>query len=461
MIKDIESEKINCVITKDLARLGRELYQTGEYIEDYFLDNNVRYIAINDSYDSKVGDSMLGIRLGVNDLYLRDVSKRVKTSMRAKQEAGLYIGSLPCYGYKKNPNNRHQLVPDENVVRYVKMIYHLALEGHTVYNICTRLTDLQIPIPIVYKKESRAKNITDNDGYGIWKYSTVKNILTSEMYIGNMVQRTYEKLSYRSKKIKKIPKDQLIIVKNTHEGIISKQDFDKVQTILKSRTKFVKQVGKKYLFTGLLKCKECGASIGITERVNKKNNSYFTQCNLYRKKGKYGACTQHRLNYTWLEEDLLDIIKKICQRFLFDYDYKEIINKAHEIQNENYTELKQELESIENKLYDKENIVDNLYKDKVSDLLTESDFKRMYKIYSGEIETLKSKKEINNNKINDIEKELSNIDYEASKKMALKFMSMKKVTNNVLSQIIKKIEISEDKEIDIYFNFKEFSIVGK
>ena len=115
MIEDIEKGKINCVITKDLSRLGRELYKTGKYIEEYFLEKGVRYIAINDSYDSNIGDAMLGIRLSVNDLYLRDVSKKVKTSLRAKQNRGDYIGSFPLYGYKKDPNDRHKLIVDEEV----------------------------------------------------------------------------------------------------------------------------------------------------------------------------------------------------------------------------------------------------------------------------------------------------------------------------------------------------------
>ena len=110
MIQDIENGLINCVITKDLSRLGREMYGTGKYIEEFFLEHNVRYIAINDSYDSLIGDSMLGLRLGVNDLYLRDVSKKVKSSFRVKQEKGEYIGSFPCYGYMKDPNDHHKLI---------------------------------------------------------------------------------------------------------------------------------------------------------------------------------------------------------------------------------------------------------------------------------------------------------------------------------------------------------------
>ena len=107
--KDIEEGMINCVIVKDLSRLGRELYLTGQYIEEYFLSKNVRFIAINDGYDSEIGDSMLGIRLSVNDMYLRDTSKKIRSSFDEKRRRGDYIGSIPTYGYIKNPNNPKQI----------------------------------------------------------------------------------------------------------------------------------------------------------------------------------------------------------------------------------------------------------------------------------------------------------------------------------------------------------------
>ena len=331
MIEDIEKGRVNCVITKDLSRLGREMYNTGSYIEEYFLENNIRYIAINDSYDSSVGDSMLGIRLGVNDLYIRDVSKKVCSSFKIKQERGDYIGSFPCYGYKKDPNDKHKLIIDPEAAEIVKRIYNYALQGFGLNTISNRLTEEQIPIPIVYKKEPRGKLITDNNGYGIWKHGTIKNILTSEMYIGNMVQHTYKKQSYRSKKIIRIPKEEQIIVENTHEPIIDKETFDKVQEIMKTRSRYTRGKEQKYLFTGLLKCKECGHSLSISEKINKKNNSHYTSCNLYKKKGKYGQCTQHRLNYNILEDELLDILRNICTSFLEDYDYEDIISKKMEI----------------------------------------------------------------------------------------------------------------------------------
>ena len=191
MIEVIEKGKINCVITKDLSRLGREMYKTGKYIEEYFLEKGVRYIAINDSYDSNIGDSMLGIRLSVNDLYLRDVSKKVKTALRAKQNHGDYIGSFPLYGYVKDPNDRHKLIVDEEVRYIIELIYDLALEGKSPNKIAEYLTLKKIPIPIVHKGEPRGKNVVENDGFGIWKRQTVKGILTNQMYIGNMVQNTH------------------------------------------------------------------------------------------------------------------------------------------------------------------------------------------------------------------------------------------------------------------------------
>ena len=271
MIKDIENGVINCVITKDLSRLGREMYKTGQYIEEYFLEHDVRYIAINDSYDSNVGDSMLGIRLGVNDLYLREVSKKVKTSFRIKQEKGDYIGSFACYGYKKDPANHHHLIIDEEAAKVVRMIYKMVLDGLGITRICKKLTDSKIPIPIVYKKEYRGLLVTENEGYGVWKHSTVKNILTSQMYIGNMVQHTYEKPSHTSKKLKKIDCTNQIIVKNTHEAIISEEEYQEVQKILnsKSRVSSVKKYDK-YLLSGLLICGNCGHNLGISERQRKR-----------------------------------------------------------------------------------------------------------------------------------------------------------------------------------------------
>lgn len=458
MITDIEQGKITCVITKDLSRLGREMYGTGGYIEDYFLEKGVRYIAINDSFDTENGDySMLGIRLGVNDLYLRDVSKKVRSSIRIKQEAGEYIGSFPLYGYMKDPDDKHHLIIDWEVVPVIKLIYSLALEGYGMNTICHRLTDMNIPIPIVHKKEPRASKITDNNGNGIWKHATVRNILTSQMYIGNMVQHTFTKASYRSKRLKKIDESDYIIIKNTHEPIVSEEDFFKVQELLKGRSRYTVKKEDKYMFTGLLKCKECGTTISISEKKNKKNNSHYTQCNLYRRKGKYGLCTQHRINYNELEEDLLDILKNTCSKFLKDYNYEKMLAKKEALYEISYKSLEDEVKKIESNITKQNGVIDSIYKDKLEGIISADDFSRMYNIEKQKSDFLKKQLEDMNKKINDLKESNKKDTYSECKEIVEAFMKLKNPTRNVVARLVDRVEISEDKKVDIYFKFKDLS----
>lgn len=460
LIRDIELGRINCVITKDLSRLGREIYATGTYIEEYFLEHNVRYIAINDSYDSEIGDSMLGIRLGVNDLYLRDVSKKVKTSLKAKQEAGDYIGTYPKYGFKKDPNNHNKIIIDEEVAPIVKQIYQMAFNYIKPDKIAEKLTNDQIPIPIVYKGEKRGKLVTENNGFGIWRANTIRDILKSQMYIGNMVQHTYQKVSYRSKKLRKIKDEDLIIVEGTHEAIIDNKMFWEVQEILKNNSRVNNVKAKKYLFSGLLKCAECGHSISISEKVLKKNNSHYTQCNYYRKKGKYGLCTQHRMNYNLLENDLLYVIKEVCNEFLLNYDSESIIKKAKKIKNECSIELEKELMQIEKEISKTDALLESLYMDKFNKVIDEETYQKMFLKHKDIMLNMQKRKEETYEKLEKIKNNLDIKNYKICKKEVESFMSMKEVTRNEIGRLVKEVRISENKDVEIYFNFRELTIVS-
>ena len=457
MINDIELGKINCVITKDLSRLGREMYKTGKYIEEYFLEKGVRYIAINDSYDSNIGDAMLGIRLSVNDLYLRDVSKKVKTSLRAKQNRGDYIGSFPLYGYKKDPNDRHKLIVDEEVRHIIMLIYNLALEGKSSNKIAEYLTIKKIPIPIVYKQEPRAKKVWENDGFGIWKRQTIFGILTNEMYIGNMVQNTHNKISYNSKKLRKTSRDELIIVKGTHEGIVSKETFDKVQDIINSRsTTWVTDRQLDYLFGGMIYCHDCGRTIRISVDILKFGVRHYTQCNLYTRKGKYGICSSHRINYDWLEEDVIEYLQDVCEKFYKCYNFNELIETSESIVMKKNKEINKKIERINNVLNSYKSTIDNLYMDKVKGLVDEEMFKRIYdktridmdKI-SLELEELNRKKQIDENKIFD------NNSFNKCRKYVLDYMSLKNPTKDQVKRLVDRIEIDKDKKVYVHLRFPE------
>ena len=456
MIKDIEQGKINCVITKDLSRLGREMYKTGEYIEDYFLEKGIRYIAINDSYDSNVGDSMLGVRLSVNDLYLRDVSKKVKSAFKAKQEKGDYIGSIALYGYKKDPEDRHHLIVDEEVKDNVLMIYDLALSGIGVAKIAEILTRKKIPIPIVYKQENRAKNVTENDGYGIWKRQTVKSMLTNEMYVGNMVQNTYNKVSYRTKKLRKTRKEEIIVVPNTHEAIIDRNTFDKVQEILKNRFQEKKSSHQlEYLLGGMLYCKDCGRTIRISKKIQKKGVRHYTQCNLYTRKGKFGVCSSHALNYDLLEEDVIEYLRNICENFCEKYDFDEITDNSKNVINKNLEKLDKKIIKCKDILQIHQNTLDELYIDKTKGIVDIDMYKRIYdKTYSEQekikkelIELEKMKKE--NEKVLDG----NNSNFKRCQHFAIDYMSLKKPTKEMIKRLVDRIEIDKDKKVYVYLRF--------
>ncbi|MDO5564986.1 MAG: recombinase family protein [Eubacteriales bacterium] len=461
LIEDIENGKINCVITKDLSRLGRELYQTGRYIEDYFADKDVRYIAINDNYDSLVGDPTLSMKLTYNDYLVRDTSRKVKSIFTAKQRAGDYIGSFPRYGYMKDPNKKNHLIIDPVASVVVKKIYEMALQGIKCNKIADTLTKEKIPIPIVYKKETRGLQVTDNGGYGIWRHQTVKDILTSEMYIGNMVQNICNKIRYNSKKKRATKKEDYIIVPDTHDPIIDKNTFDKVQQLINSTKKIVTKNKNTYLFGGLLKCKECGHNISILKRKSKTTENHHTQCNSYSKKGKYGICNIHRVNYDWLENDLIQVITDISQSFLKEYNNKLLTEEVNNIIHEDLEDINNLISMLGKDIFKYEKTIKQLYMDKVEGKIPEDIFSNLMNKYNEDLNVAKSRKEEAEKKKDEIISSSTNLDYDLCAKKVSEFINTKKLTPSLISELVEKVEIDNDKNIKIYFNFTELSVYAR
>lgn len=460
MIKDIESGKINLVITKDLSRLGRELYKTGSYIEDYFNDKNVRYIAINDGYDSfKENDGSISMKLAYNDYVLRDTSRKVRSSLTARRKNGQYIGSIAKYGYIKDPKDHHHLIKDTTAAIIVKKIFDMALQGNTCYKIASILTEEKIPIPIIYKGETRGANITDNDGCGIWKVQTVKDILTSEMYTGTMVQNIWTKVRYNSKKLRRLDEQDYIKVENTHEAIIDKDTFDRVQEIVKKEKGVLSKSKKIYLFSGLLYCKECGHRISILERKNKKDNSHYTQCSMYSKKGKYGVCNIHRVNYNQLEDDLILIIKRVCKSYLHKYDNKLLTEEINNIMCEEEINLQKEIDSLTLEITKYGKVIEGLYMDKTLGKVPENVFDRLLMTYNESLNRcIDSKNELDEKKEQIMEKN-KKVDYENCAKFITNYLSQQTPTRSLIIALVDKVEIDNEKNIKIYFNFPELSYV--
>lgn len=452
--RDIEDGMINCVIVKDLSRLGRELYLTGQYIEEYFLSKDVRFIAINDGYDSEVGDSMLGIRLSVNDMYLRDTSKKIRSSLDEKRRRGDYIGSIPTYGYIKNPSNPKQLIPDPNVAHIIKQMFDWASQGMGTTTIAHKLTDMGIPIPSVYKNVNMANMKAElNDGNGIWRPQTVKGILQNEMYLGHMVQGRWKKPSYNIKGCVEVKnKDNWFIVKNTHEPLIDEDIFDTVQQHLAKNTRYrANTVNKRHLLQGLLYCKECGGKIGIQTNTKAKGEVRNIQCYTYIKYGRYGKCFSHHANYDDLENDVLHFLQELGEKFLEEYDPKALLAKCERIMNEDIERLEKEKRETKKKLEQEEKLSKQLYMDKMEGIVSARQYVMLSKNNDETIINLEKNLEKINKEIHKINTGNEKMNIGEIEIMMKKFFKYSLPTNELLNDVIDKIYIDKDRNIEIFF----------
>ena len=235
MIADIEAKKVNMVITKDLSRLGRDYIMTGHYMERYFPEHRVRYISLLDGIDTGVDSTANDItpfRAIMNDMYAKDISKKIKSVKRDKQRKGQFIGGKPMYGYKMHPTERNKIVIDEEVAPVVRRIFALALSGMSYRKIATTLNEEGVPTPATYC----GWKVGNPGPYtGLWSSERISEMLKNETYIGNMVQGRSVKISYKSQKCLRQSPENWVVVEGTHEPIIDPETFQKVQLLVNSR----------------------------------------------------------------------------------------------------------------------------------------------------------------------------------------------------------------------------------
>ena len=451
MIKDIEIGKINMIITKDMSRLGRDYIGTGELIEKYFPNNNIRYIAINDGIDTFIDNTNNDIapfKAIMNDMYAKDISKKVKTSLHSRMKDGLYVSGRCPFGYMKDPNNKNHLIINEEQAKTVRLIFDLALKGSTYHFIAGELTKRKIKTPAsyynyVWNTKCRSKCISQEQG--VWVDTTIKAILTNGIYVGDSVQGKTKKINYKLKKTVKNNPDDYIIASNTHEAIIDRETFNYVQTLL---PKNVKRPEKKrfYLLDGLLYCADCKHR--ITVRYQNKTGRSYTTCDYYRAYSKYHVCTTHTNNYEILESVILDNIKDVCHKYLDKNKIKDYIGNIDFV--DNTLKLKKQIESLEitnNKLTEN---LDKTYMDMLKGIIDEEQYIRVSENLKREIENNESS--IDN--LKNQNQESSKIDNQKIEEYISEFLSLENPTRELIINLVEKIYIYQDKKIDIIFTFK-------
>ena len=319
LLEDAKNKRFNIVLCKTQSRFTRDMEIVEKYLHNKFLEWNIRFVSLVDHVDTldKGNKKSRQINGLVNEWYLEDLSENIKRTFDIKRQQGLHIGAFVCYGYKRDSENKNKIIIDAKVSDVIKLIFNLYEQGNGVTKIAQMLNSKGISTPTKYKLLCglNFKNQSKNIEY--WSESTITKILKNEIYIGNMVQGYNRKPSYKSKKQVNLPKSERIIVKNTHEPIITKEQFFNVQSLFKSKTKRCKN-GKVHLFANKLVCLDCGAKLYKCQ--NHKGYTYFS-CKFSKK--IYGTCSTHSIGY----ENLKALVTaKIKEKILSYYNFDDVPN---------------------------------------------------------------------------------------------------------------------------------------
>lgn len=452
MIEDIESGKVNCVIVKDLSRFGRDYIETGRYLERVFPDLGVRFISISDGIDSlkQVYDMLLPIKNIFNEQYARDISKKVQTAVKTKQKAGEFIGSFTSYGYKKSPTDKNKLIIDEYAANVVRRIFTMYIQGYGKQRIAMILNSEGVLCPSEYKKLNGLNYSNSNklDSTTYWSYSTINSILKKEIYIGNMVQGT--KFQRMRGKQKRLPKEEWIIVENTHEPIIDIETWDKVQMLLKRRTRKLDLETNKNIFAGFLKCGDCGRS--MTKMIYKNRDGtrvYDFYCGTYRRHGKQ-YCTPHRIPLKVLEAIVLDDLKKIVGSI----DDLKLLIQSQDLNVEKSKKVaKTEIHKIEQDIERIKKLKKSVYEDYKEGLISKEeflsyreDYTKKEELYLKQLETLEKEKD---------EGITSHVLESPWIKRLLELKDIESLDRDIVVEMIHQIFVYESKKIKIIYNFSD------
>ena len=446
MIKDCENKKINMIITKDTSRLGRDHVEFGFYVEKYFPEHNIRYVAINDGIDTFSNNSsndMLVFKSAFNDMYVKDISNKLKSSLYTKKRNGQFVGAYAPYGYNKDINDKHKLVINIEEANIVKRIFKMFINGNSINKIKEILTYEHIKTPSISKNMNINKL---NNHYGIWSSRTINDILKNPIYIGDLVQCKQKKVNYKSKKRIRNNVDNYIICKNIVEPIIDENTYNIAQNMFKTNKYKKNNTTSDLLLKGLIYCQECKHTIGFRLQKQKlKNNEViriYGNCNYWSKRKREKVCTPHSIKYQDIEDYVLKELKKIMNTYLKKINIMNIINKY--IKKNTIDNTNKKINMINSKINSLNNKIEIIYSDKLEGLITKEMYQKIYNNIQNELT-------INNNKKKELLKKINKKDKNYYLKKINEYLSIHNKT--IVNNLIDKIELDKDKNISIFYKF--------
>ena len=393
LIEDAKAKRINLILVKDLSRFGRNYIEIGQYTDYLFPSIGCRFVALNNGVDTESNNGSTDVMCFLNlfnEFYSRDTSKKVKAVKRACAENGKFMGTYPAYGYKRDNEDKHHLVIDEDTAPIVRRIFSMRATGMGFTGIAAQLNEEGIPSPgmLYYQRRGKADPRRVNHK---WAGETVKHLIRNEVYIGNMVQGKTGTVSYKNKKLISKPEDEWIRVEGTHEPIISQEIWDTVQSIDQKRVrKNAASDGIRSVFTGLVYCAECGFKMrNHTEKFTYKDGSpgrYSSFiCGNYARSGK-SACTIHTIYENVLEQIVLEDIREKARFAAHDPEMlaQHILRLKDKEAQSHRTSCEQELKAVKTRLDELERLMQSLYEDKYSGTVPQSVFQTLMRKYETE-----------------------------------------------------------------------------
>ncbi|NLE06422.1 MAG: recombinase family protein, partial [Crenarchaeota archaeon] len=392
LINDIEKGKVSTIITKDLSRLGRDYLKTGYYLENYFPEQRVRFIAVNDSVDSsKEHQEFTPFRNIMNEWYAKDISKKIRSAYHTKALEGKFTGPFAPYGYMKNPNNKHQLIIHPETGPVVQRIFELARSGLTTFKISMVLSKDKILKP-------RAQIIKDHGKYVMdkfvkhpfdWSSRSIHAILGNMEYLGHLVCNRNKSKSFKDRTLINVPKADWIIVKNTHEALIDEEIFNIIQPMITAKRTNIKETTTYQMFVGLLRCPDCGKTLSFSRYNNRKSFGAYA-CSTYRRFGK-GYCTTHYISYEKLYHMILDDINKHLKHAKINEEtvLKHMLASNQVKHEKDLNRYQKEILKFEKRVEDINTLIKKIYEDRMHEKISEERFIIFLKDYETEQTNIK------------------------------------------------------------------------
>jgi DNA invertase Pin-like site-specific DNA recombinase len=456
LLEDLKAKKVDAIVVKDFSRFARNYIDSGRYLEKIFPSMGVRFVSINDNYDSSSersqSDALLVPFKGIlNDAYCKDISMKIRSQLDIKRKTGDFIGAFCTYGYQKSPENKNKLIVDEEAARVVEMIFRLRIQGMTNSSIAARLNSMGIPSPSAYKaaKGMRYKSGFRVAGQAGWTAVAVHRILTNEMYVGTLIQHKRGTPNYKVKTEIQYDESDWIIIPNSHQPIIEQTDFDTVQSLLKRDVRLAPTREELYLFSGFVYCGGCGHCM-VRKTVPSKNRAYhYLVCSTH-KAGQ--GCSSHSFSEKKLEKIVFtllhDHIGQICEIGKALVYIASLPESKREIFN-----YDTQIERLESEIKKYQDLKLNLYSDMADGIISKEEYVEFRAGYDRKIaerqQSLRLLEEERTQAVRDNEEDIPWI------RLFRQYENITELHRHVLVNLVEKIVIYDAQHIEVFFRYQD------